>query len=261
VRIPHASQLDGLDCLSATECVVVDVAGNGFIGSVPGVHSSPPPVTVTPPAIAAVTRAATARKTTSVVVHGVVNTNGAAVTWQFKFGKSRTYGNRTPVQAIPAGAGQVAVSRKLTGLRPNTVYHFRLVATATSGGNIITASGNDLTFKTKPTGKLVLSSGKLSVVHGVVSVSLRCSSKLPCQGRFTITTKAKVGKRHELTTVRCAATSFKLRAHQQKQVSTRVSGVCAALLRDAQGHRISAQFGSTLRTGQSGPNRRVSLRL
>jgi hypothetical protein len=261
VRIPRANQLDAVSCPSATECIAVDLAGYGFAGFAPGVHSSPPPVSATPPAIAAISRAATGRKTTSVVLHGLVDTGGAAVTWQFKFGKSRTYGNGTLLQTIPAGAGQVAVSRKLTGLRPNTVYHFRLVATATSGGNVITASGTDLVFKTNPTGKLVLSSGKLTVMHGLVSVSLRCSSKLPCQGRFSITTKAKVRKRHKLATVVCASTSFKLRAHQQKQLSTRISGACAALLRDAQRHRISGQFSSTLRTGQLGPNRRVSLSL
>ena len=161
------------------------------------------------------------------------------------------------MQTIPSGQGQVPVSRKLTNLRPNTVYHFRLIATTTGGR----ASGADLTFRTKATGKLVPSSAKLGVVHGLVSVSLRCSSRLPCQGRFSIHTKTRVGKRHKLQTVMCTATSFKLRAHQQKRVRAKISGVCAAILRDAQRHQISGQFKSTLRTGQLGPNRRVSLKL
>jgi hypothetical protein len=104
----------------------------------------------------------------------------------------------------------------------------------------------------------VLSSGKLKVLGAFAFIPLRCSSRVACRGQFSIHTKTRVGKRR---TILCAATSFRLRAHQQKQVKTKISDVCAALLRDAQGHRISGQFSSTLRTGQSGPNRRVSLKL
>jgi hypothetical protein len=211
--------------------------------------------------ISATTRAVTGRTTTSAVLHGLIDTKGAAVTWQFKFGKSRGYGKATPMQTIAAGKGQVAVSRKLTHLRPNTVYHYRLIATTTSGGKLITAKGADRSFRTKPTGKLVLRFSKVKVVGAFAFVSLRCSSKLPCRGRFSIHTKTRIGKHHKLRSVLCAATSFKLKAHQRKQVKARISGLCAALLRNAKRHQINGQLSSTLRTGQSGPNRRVRLSL
>lgn len=94
-----------------------------------------------------------------------------------------------------------------------------------------------------------------------MTVSLRCSSQLPCQGRFSINTKARVGKRHKLGTVVCSTASYKLRAHRQKSVRARISAACASLLRQARGQQINGQFTSRPRTGQLGIIKRVGLTL
>jgi hypothetical protein len=260
VRIPRDNQLDAVACPSTSECVTVDLAGYGFAGFAPSAPPPPPPSSGGP-AISATTRAATGLTTTSAVIHGLVDTKGAGLTWQFKFGKSRAYNGATPMQTIAAGHGLLAVSRKLTGLRPNTIYHFRLFATTTSGGKLITVSGADRTLRTKPTGKLVLASGRIKVVGRFAFIVLRCSSRLACRGQFSIHTRTRVGKRHKLRTVSCTATSFRLRPHQQNSVRARIPGACVALLSHARGHQISGQFTARLRTGQLGPARRVRLTL
>lgn len=77
-------------------------------------------------------------------LHGKVNTNGQAVSWQFEYGKTKSYGKKTGLQKIAAGQGVVSVSVPVKQLSPNTVYHFRLVA-VTASQEAISA---DATFKT-----------------------------------------------------------------------------------------------------------------
>ncbi len=102
------------------------------------------PGSVAQQGISALIRPATAVNAVHGTLHGKVNTNGAAVTWQFQYGRTTSYGKTTPPQKITAGHGQVAVSFPVKHLAPNTVYHFRLVAVSASG----TATTADATFKT-----------------------------------------------------------------------------------------------------------------
>jgi hypothetical protein len=223
--------------------------------------SAPTGVVSAGPAFSASTRGATTLTTTTAVVNGVVNTGGAAVTWQFQFGQSRKYNRHTPVQSIAFGHGQVPVSRKLVHLQPNTLYHFRLIVTGTSAGKRTSSSGSDLTFRTKPTGRLVISSGKLKVVRGYATVPLQCSSRLSCRGRFSITTKVKTGKRTKLRTVACNTTVFTLSAHQRQQIKAKISAACLSLISHARARRIVASFSARLRTGQLAPIKTIRLSL
>jgi Ca2+-binding RTX toxin-like protein len=75
----------------------------------------------------------------------------AATTARFAWGETTAYGNETPVQS--AGTfGTNPVVAELTGLQPETQYHYRIVATNVHG----TTSGADQTFTTaagaEPTG-------------------------------------------------------------------------------------------------------------
>jgi hypothetical protein len=67
-------------------------------------------------------------KTTSAVLHGTVNPNGASTTYHFEWGLTNAYG--TVGAAHSAGSGTAAVSVQFTapGLTPGTPYHYRLVA-------------------------------------------------------------------------------------------------------------------------------------
>jgi len=77
---------------------------------------------------------------------GTVNPNGSATTYQFEYGTTTSYGSKIPASEASVGSGSadVAVAQTLTGLLPNTTYHFRL--TAHNAGN--TAMTGDRTFLT-----------------------------------------------------------------------------------------------------------------
>jgi len=105
---------------------------------------SPPPVTNTAPTV--VTGAASGVTSTGATLNGTVNPNGAATSYQFDYGTSNAYGSVAPATLVSAGSGSAAVSETvdLTGLKPNTIYDYRIFAT-NSGG---TAVGLNETFTT-----------------------------------------------------------------------------------------------------------------
>jgi hypothetical protein len=81
---------------------------------------------------------------TTATLNGTVNPNGADTTYHFVYGTTTSYTQSTP--ALDAGAGRagVAVSASLSGLQPDTTYHYELVASNGPGP----ASGADGTFTT-----------------------------------------------------------------------------------------------------------------
>lgn len=97
----------------------------------------------------AVTEVATNISRTGATLQGVVNSNQSTASVSFEYGTTIAYGNS--VAATPAsvsGSSDTAVSAILTGLTPNTVYHYRVVATNSVG----TAQGADRTFYTNSLG-------------------------------------------------------------------------------------------------------------
>jgi hypothetical protein len=81
---------------------------------------------------------------TRAVLGGRVDPNRSQTTYRFDYGTDISYGNSTPVDSAGSGARSVPVSKEITGLQPNTEYHFRLVASNAAGD---TASA-DHTFTT-----------------------------------------------------------------------------------------------------------------
>ena len=69
----------------------------------------------------------------SATLNGTVNPNGASTTYYFEWGLTSSYGNTTSAQSAGSGTSNVAVSADLTGLTPETAYHYRLVATNSVG--------------------------------------------------------------------------------------------------------------------------------
>src|ERR1700728_240710 len=72
------------------------------------------------------TGAVTNKTDTTVVLEGHVNPNGAATDYLFSFGPTADYGANSTVGSAGAGNKSIAVSKKITGLTPGTVYHYRL---------------------------------------------------------------------------------------------------------------------------------------
>jgi hypothetical protein len=65
-------------------------------------------------------------------------------TYVFEYGETKAYGAQTATGSAGSGGSEVPVSMSVTGLKPETTYHFRLVATNGDG----TDRGPDKTFKT-----------------------------------------------------------------------------------------------------------------
>ena len=103
--------------------------------------SVPPAAAATP---SATTGPVTAVGPSTATVTGSVNPNGAATTWFVEYGKTTSYGSKTASTSAGSGTTPAAVSAGLTGLAAGTTYHYRVVATNTSG----TARGGDGIFST-----------------------------------------------------------------------------------------------------------------
>ncbi len=102
--------------------------------------------TAAPPIAPAVTTgSASAITATGASVAGRINPNGQATTYHFEYGTSIAYGSSTPQTSAGSGSSDSSVSASLTGLRPHTTYHYRLVATS----SVATTNGSDRSFTTR----------------------------------------------------------------------------------------------------------------
>ncbi len=80
----------------------------------------------------------------SAVLHGTVDPNGAETHYSFQWGLTAAYGASSPLKSAGQGTANVTVQATAHGLLPGTTYHYRLVASSKSGAT----NGNDRTFKT-----------------------------------------------------------------------------------------------------------------
>lgn len=78
----------------------------------------------------------------SATLVGAVNPQGSATQVYFEYGSSTLYGTTTTTQNLAAGTSIIDVTAGITGLTPNSTYHYRIVATNTGG----TVFGNDVSF-------------------------------------------------------------------------------------------------------------------
>lgn len=79
-----------------------------------------------------------------------INPRGLATNVYFEYGTSTSYGTRTPTVPIGAGSSTVSATAPVGGLRPNTRYNFRAVATSAAG--VTRTSNRTFTTSRVPTG-------------------------------------------------------------------------------------------------------------
>jgi hypothetical protein len=116
-----------------------------------GSEATSDPVTVfttkaAPPTVSGMTANPVTQTTAKLI--GFVNPNGEATSYRFEWGADTSYGKQIPAEIEAfAGSGSkaVKVSANLTGLSPNTAYHFRVVA-ANSAGETVGADQEVLTL-------------------------------------------------------------------------------------------------------------------
>ena len=114
----------------------------------------------------------------SATLNGTVNPNGRTTTVHFEYGTTTSYGSTT-ANSIHTGNTTQSVSANITGLSPNTTYHFRLVGTNNGGARY----GNDRTFRTfSPTGPPVVAT---SAATNVASFSASLNGSVYPHGLST----------------------------------------------------------------------------
>ncbi len=77
------------------------------------------------------------------------SSGGAPTTYWFKYGTTESYGKETPHRDGGSGTNQT-VSERVTGLAPDTLYHYTACASNAAGAGC----GADVTFRTASTGLL-----------------------------------------------------------------------------------------------------------
>lgn len=94
----------------------------------------------------AITGPASAVTNTTAKITGGVNPEGTETSYQFEYGTSRAYGEKSPVPAGSVGNDSSfhLEEAELSGLQPNTTYHYRIDGINANG----TETGADGTFTT-----------------------------------------------------------------------------------------------------------------
>ncbi|MPM07060.1 hypothetical protein SDC9_53364 [bioreactor metagenome] len=109
------------------------------------VHGPVVSFTTSPAAPTATTGAASSITSTAATLSGTVNANGASSTVTFEYGTTTGYGSSVTASQSPVtGTNSTSVSGSITGLVPNSTYHFRVKAVNSVG----TTNGSDQTFTT-----------------------------------------------------------------------------------------------------------------
>jgi hypothetical protein len=144
---------------------------------------------------AGTTSAVTAITPTGATLNGIVNPHGHATTYRFQLGTSTAYGTTVPAPdgAVGADSSDHSLSQAVSGLAPNTTYHYRIVAS----GLGLTIPGADTTFTTgagppKFEG-VAISKGRVKVKNGKAWIEL--SSTVACQGEVALTMRPPKGKK------------------------------------------------------------------
>jgi hypothetical protein len=152
------------------------------------------------------TGAASSITSSAASLAGTVTPLGAPASYAFQYGLTSAYGSvaKSRIQILAAGTRPVAVSASAGGLRPGTLYHYRLVAANASG----TTAGSDRTFittagargptPTTPTrtgpAMRVVSRSLILTRSGLVRIALACplAETLGCHGTVAIQTAGSI---------------------------------------------------------------------
>jgi hypothetical protein len=92
----------------------------------------------------------------SVTFNAHVNDFGVSSTYRYEYGQTSAYGSTTEKTNLGAVNGPVGAPAQISGLQPDTSYHFRIVAENEEG----VVYGEDLAFSTLPVGNVGLPDGR-----------------------------------------------------------------------------------------------------
>jgi hypothetical protein len=248
---PVAAQITGL-MPGTTYHYRLVVNGGDYSPDTPGADQTF--TTPASPGTIATTGQATSITATSAELNGVANPSEDGATWQFQYGTSSAYGHSTTMTST--GTGLDLVSAKVTGLKPNKTYHFRLVVKQPAPATV-TSNGNDSTFRTGSAfGTARLRHHHLKVRHNRAQVPFRCTgiAGAPCRAKVSLSVKRGSGKHAH--SVGCGSARLATAATHDRIVRIKLRKACSALLAKARHHslgaRLRAAFGSQQRPLSTG---------
>jgi Glycoside hydrolase family 44/Divergent InlB B-repeat domain len=135
----------------------------------------------------------------SATLNGLVNPNGLPTTTVLEWGTTTAYGSTTSAPSPGGGTTNVPVAANVSGLAPNTTYHYRVVATNGAGAT----TGSDTAFTTSAIVRsvtltvTVLGSGTATTGDGRIDCPAACSATYPAGTAVTLT--ARPGSGHSFT--------------------------------------------------------------
>ena len=94
---------------------------------------------------------------TAATLNAEVDPAGYETCYRIEYGATTAYGGSVEGECVGAGDEAVALSREVSGLEPNVVYHFRVVARNALGAN----AGEDVVARTFPAGEGELPDGRV----------------------------------------------------------------------------------------------------
>src|SRR5438132_682365 len=94
------------------------------------------------------TGAATGIQPDGAVLNATVNPNGIPTGLRFEYGVDLKYGSVTVAQFVGSGTSDVPFGIPVSGLTPETTYHFRAVAVTSTASGAPAINGADQTFTT-----------------------------------------------------------------------------------------------------------------
>lgn len=109
-----------------------------FAGTGGALAASPPPQ----PSVD--TGGVTSLTATSVILLGALNAKAEPANYRFQYGTTKAYGIQTPLQPGGRSPSTIHVNQPVSDLRPDTLYHYRIVAYGSRGAVL----GGDRAFKT-----------------------------------------------------------------------------------------------------------------
>ncbi len=163
-----------------------------------------------------VTNAASAITTDVATLNGTHNSSGTPTDYQFEYGTSTSYGQKSPLTAGGAGNGAQPVTATASGLAPATQYHYRLIAlrngvvhsrggdqvfTTSAPASALDTTAPSITVTKAPKKKTTTKKPKVKVkvtFRSEAGATFTCrvdkSKSKPCTPPFSTTVKAKPGK-------------------------------------------------------------------
>ncbi len=144
---------------------IVATSAIGTSAGGPVGFTTQPPPTVT-------TNAATSVLEEQGTLNATVNGNGLTTRVRFEYGETTTYGLSTSWEEV--GSGVSNPSTVVTNLRPDTTYHYCVVASNSAGPS---GCGQDLSFKTSAHPGLVAANGTVSAASQDINNALYLTTR------------------------------------------------------------------------------------